>query len=668
MAKPLPEWLKEARDEISATPEWQQLSDELLKAVRGTLSAQGVTSFARLEAAEQRAIVRSAADTVRGSARFRLFSTTAWRLLDLHVDAEANERVGHLSHVPGRGLGAGDVSTQVRSVDSHGTRTKASSIETLAAEGCTSLLSRLSLEELGGSCLGYLVGSQLPPPLRRAVWRRLLQQPAVANDYRSRCVNGRLAVLSSRDGHVLHEARSMLAEALTATEAADAERASFPPPETSWQTAQPAGAWAAAMLEQGHEGAGADDGGPLSLLARVKCALSYHDMLRPIGEKHAYFWIVPLAVAFAPQDAADAARERSHDTAALIPLGEADEDLALLVELYAALLKQPRPAILPEPDATSARRPADSIFAEEFDSCLESADPKLFAHLAAVLNGQPPPAAAAAVESGGDALENEPANFPAHVPANAGERPPHFDNDGSLLRETPVRVIVRDAIGQLFVGVVPMRTTLYVWDTCLLASWFLLAPLAAAWLIALRRPLLEAETMAEALSELARASKSLTAEALQHIMEAHFMERLRESLFVPLRTDLDYLAFGEPHARAQRTTRYLDAFHAQAANQSVHPPAGNLAAGSGAQSAPVVNTARSAITAPSARSGTSKPDSDQRSARSSSRSGNTSRSGTYSRSSNSSGSGSASDSDSDSGEKTSEDSNISASESESDTS
>ncbi|KAJ1634902.1 hypothetical protein T492DRAFT_864207 [Pavlovales sp. CCMP2436] len=163
MAKPLPEWLKEARDEISATPEWQQLSDELLKAVRGTLSAQGVTSFARLEAAEQRAIVRSAADTVRGSARFRLFSTTAWRLLDLHVDAEANERVGHLSHVPGRGLGAGDVSTQ----------------------GCTSLLSRLSLEELGGSCLGYLVGSQLPPPLRRAVWRRLLQQPAVANDYRS---------------------------------------------------------------------------------------------------------------------------------------------------------------------------------------------------------------------------------------------------------------------------------------------------------------------------------------------------------------------------------------------------------------------------------------------------------------------------------------------------
>lgn len=585
--QPLPDWLRDAREEIAATPEWLQLSEELLRAVRSALAAQGIASFARLDPIEQRVLLRSAAGSLRDSSRFRLFSAAAWRLLDLHLDAESNLRSSSVSNVPGRARVGGPPP-----IDAGAARggqpppSKAASIEALSAEGCTALLTRFSLEEAGGSCLTQLVGTQLPPPLRRSVWRRLLQCPSVARDYAARCEKGRLAVLSPRDASVLHEARAVLGEALTPSEAAEAEgsaTAAFdasllrtPQGQQRGEAAKQHAAWLAEYHATAAVSSG-DEAAPPSLLARVKCALSYHDMLKPISEKPPFFWIVPFAVVFRPQDGEAAAAERrgaaavggsaagaSGDDGSLRLFGGADDDLALLVELYASLLRMPRPSVPPEPEPSGARQPAERIFAAEFDGCLSGADPELWAHLLAVLNGRaPPPSVRSPAPAAGEGRADAPGPSLARSSGAAGAlRPPHFDRDGSLLPETPVRALVREAVERLFVGAVPMRTVLYVWDTCLLAGWFQLAPISAAWLVSVRAPLLEARTPADVRASLARASRALSVESLQRAMELHFMARVREGLGVPLRADLDHLAFGEPHEGAQRTNRYLDAFHA----------------------------------------------------------------------------------------------------------
>lgn len=492
----LPLWLTEAKLEISASPEWLQLSEELLRVVRASLRAHGVGSFARLSDAEQRALVRSAAEAIRDTPRFRLFSATAWRLLDLHVDAEVATRVGSAQHAPS---------------------SKASLVETLSAEGCTALLSRLSADDASASCLGSLLGAQLPVPLRRAVWQRLLCKPTTAADFRQRCAGGQLAVFSARDAAIMHDARAILATVLPAV----------------------------------------DTGGKdLTLLTRIKCALSYHDLLHPLASRDAYYWIVPLACALAP------AAVGAH------PLGSADEDLVVLVEAYGALLATPAPTL--DADARTARRgPASASPSVPFDEVLGASDPELRAHLAALLNLNRDVA-----HDGG---------APVATPS------PHFDADGNVLQQVPTHALVAEAVARRFVGVFPMRTTLFAWDVCLLSAWKGLAPFVAAWLIALRAPLLEARTAAEARGALTRGSAALAAETLQRVMDQRDLTaKLRESVGLPLRAEFDHLAFGEPSAaRPQRTTRYLDAIYAvpppQPPGEQRSSPRAAQAAGRGRQ-------------------------------------------------------------------------------------
>jgi len=96
--------------------------------------------------------------------------------------------------------------------------------------------------------------------------------------------------------------------------------------------------------------------------------------------------------------------------------------------------------------------------------------------------------------------------------------------------------LVEKHIDHLFVGVVDVDTTLYIWDQCLLAGFNeLVLPFAVAIMVLLRTPLLSKQRFGAAKELLQQQSSSISISSLSIEMEENYLRTVRDHLGTSLR-------------------------------------------------------------------------------------------------------------------------------------
>jgi len=217
-------WVADVRARVAASPEFRALSQKLFIEVRDGMrrSADSKTlatlPFGELSMEEQVARVYEARDELLTSREYATCREAAWRAIDAALDAEseavlmrapaATEPLRQNPVAPSTGLAA--ALTPAVSVSRGG---KVGAVIELAGLGAAQLLSRwpvdseLSWEERS---LAWLLNSELPTPLRRALWRVRLRARAARQRFTAKLAESPLAIISPRDAEILGQCQVAL--------------------------------------------------------------------------------------------------------------------------------------------------------------------------------------------------------------------------------------------------------------------------------------------------------------------------------------------------------------------------------------------------------------------------------------------------------------------------
>jgi hypothetical protein len=363
-------WLAEMRARVAASPEFRSLSQKLFVEVReGMRSNAGKATlalppFAELAADDQVARVRAARNELLNSEEFARCREAAWRAVDAALDAEseavltrrppAAAPLGHSPVAPSAGLSAALTPPSAAPAGS-----KVGAVIELAGLGASQLLSRWPVDtELGweGQALAWLLNSELPPPLRRALWRVKLRARDARARFLSKLAESPLAIISPRDAEILQHCQVALQAADPAClselqrmrscasylDSTDPIRFSLEQRAISTAEAEEAAAYA---------------GSPDPALLR-----------RPAPPREA-FWLVPLLW--------------------VLPRGESDA--AELAERYTAMLAAPKPH-LPSASGKAVTPPAgrDGARLPTAVQLVAQADAALGAHIERAMGGALP--------------------------------------------------------------------------------------------------------------------------------------------------------------------------------------------------------------------------------------------------------------------------------------
>jgi hypothetical protein len=365
-------WVAEMRARVAASPEFRSLSQKLFREVREGMSSdagkasKALPPFADLSADEQVARVRAARNELLKSEEFARCREAAWRAVDSALDAEsevvltrrpaAAAPLRQSPVAPSPGLSA--ALTPPSAVSAGG---KVDAVIELAGLGAAQLLSRWPVDtELGweAQALAWLLNSELPPPLRRALWRIKLRARDARSRFLHKLAESPLATISPRDAEILQHCQVALLSADPAS-LSDLQRmracASYVDSTDTIRFALEQRAIAAAAEEE----AAAYGGPPSSTSALPR---------KPAPPREA-FWLVPLLWVLPPTDC----------------------DAAELVERYTAMLAAPKPH-LPSASGKSVAPPTgrDGARLPTAVQLVAQADATLGAHIERAMGGALP--------------------------------------------------------------------------------------------------------------------------------------------------------------------------------------------------------------------------------------------------------------------------------------
>ena len=190
---PGPDWLSDARARVASSTEFSAFSHALYAEVRNSIRSEGMPALSDLSEDERRVLVARAAATLRDGDAYVACRDAAWRVLDASLDAQAERVLSEEDAPPG---GA--------------TRTKVATVVELASTSVGRLLHRWPEQQ--GQLL-WLANAELPPSLRRSVWRLKLRAPAPRREYEGKRAQSQLATVSLRDGAVLKQSQQVLQHA-----------------------------------------------------------------------------------------------------------------------------------------------------------------------------------------------------------------------------------------------------------------------------------------------------------------------------------------------------------------------------------------------------------------------------------------------------------------------
>eukprot|EP00752_Nemacystus_decipiens_P010548 g9393.t1 len=163
-----PAWVVNVREEISRSPAWEVLSDQLYERVSTVLESHGLGHFSDLSAAEQITLLEEA-----------------------HRDISSEDNKDEAA----KRDGTDEALYLDRILDS-------------AAEGAVSLLRELPREHLGS--LRLMLNQPVPSRARLDIWRLMLKHTAVREEYELLMKQNRNSTISGQDIYITHRCQALL--------------------------------------------------------------------------------------------------------------------------------------------------------------------------------------------------------------------------------------------------------------------------------------------------------------------------------------------------------------------------------------------------------------------------------------------------------------------------
>jgi hypothetical protein len=491
------QFLNKLRSSVSDSKEFRALAARLYGGVRDALRKDDLPSFGTLTRHEQEVLVNRVRTQMINEEIYKKCRDATWRALDAALDEEAEVLLQHKASGVGGRRGPGptwpapqgddDSSDEDESARHKKEPTgKVGAILELASEGASLLLDKWPAAQ---DELLWLLNTELPTALRKAVWSLKLRAPAARVEYEKKRSESVFATLSLRDGAV-HQGCQATLQSIAPTQLkqtpflktclsyADSLRP-LPPPPSGWPSAmfeEASSKAAAASSADAGDAAGASTAASPAKPAAKPAAGGGGGGGGGAGGIHVSplesFWGVPLLRVFVP------ATGKSPSSAAQAELE------AQLIEHFLALLAMPKPLL----GLTAA------VKGEKGRAVLQSP-------LAEQLLGE---------------MDEELSNKLTGV-----------------LGVTGIDAMLLPYAQRLAVGFFSAEVTLLVWDLCLLAGWQQLQPALCAALICMRDSLLAAADANAIKAYLAQAAPHLTLDQMQRELNLHFMPAIREAVGAP---------------------------------------------------------------------------------------------------------------------------------------
>ena len=320
------DFIVSVRTQISDSEEFRALAAKLYGGVRDALRTDDLPTFGTLKRGEQEALVNRVRSQLLDDDVYKRCRDATWRALDAALDKKAeallSKRVGGIGGRRGRGPSWPPTSQTEEEEEEERSRDEVSgkvgAILELASESASQLLDRWPAAQ---DELLWLLNTELPTPLRRAVWTLKLRGPAARAEYERKRGESVFATLSLRDGAIQQGCQATLQRIApqflkqihflkTSLSYADSLRP-LPPPPSGWPTAELEGTTAAGTAS----GAGA-----------VAGATAIHTA--PLES----FWGLPLLRVFVPNTTTRSSTEQA-------------ELEAKYTEHFLALLVMPKPLL-----------------------------------------------------------------------------------------------------------------------------------------------------------------------------------------------------------------------------------------------------------------------------------------------------------------------------------
>jgi len=489
-------FLNNLRADVSDSPEFRALAARLYSGVRDALRKDDQPSFGTLTKTEQEELVNRVRSQLLDDDVYQRCRDTTWRALDAALDAEAESLLSKAGSggVGGRrGPGPTYPPTRVHEdeeddVEEEERRKKeptgkVGAILELASEGASQLLDRWPAAQ---DELLWLLNTELPSSLRRAVWALKLRAPAARAVYEKKRAESVFATLSLRDGAIHQGCQATLQRIApqllkqipflkTCLSYADSLRP-LPPPPSGWPSAQ---------VDTSGDAGGGDGGDTPRAPKSPGAATPGASQHGPGGGGGASggaihtaplesFWGVPLLRVFVPSDV----RGRS------LAAAEQAELEVTITEHFLALLAMPKPLL----GLTAAAKGAKGKSAVQ------------------------PPLAEALLAQADEELSSKLV---------------------SLLGVTGIDAMMLPYAQRLAVGLFSADVTAFVWDLCLLAGWQQLQPALTAALICMRKTLIASGDATAVKSYIAQAAPTLTLDQMQRELNVHFMPSIRQGIGAP---------------------------------------------------------------------------------------------------------------------------------------
>ena len=489
-------FLNRLRSDVSDSPEFRALASRLYSGVRDALRKDDQPSFGTLTKVEQEELVNRVRSQLLEDDVYQRCRDATWRALDAALDAEAesmlSKRAGEIGGRRGPGPtypppnaladeeNADAEEEERRKKEPTG---KVGAILQLASQGASQLLDRWPAAQ---DELLWLLNTELPSSLRRAVWGLKLRAPAGRAIYEKKRAESVFATLSLRDGAISQGCQATLQRIApqqlklipflkTCLSYADSLRP-LPPPPSGWPSAQVDSSGDANKGGDGGETprGTAAPGGPAPPAARGAAGGGgKSDVLIHTAPLES-FWGVPLLRVFIQADVRGKA----------MAAAEQAELEGQLTEHFLALLAMPKP-LLGLTAAAKGDKGKNVVQPPLAEALLATVDDELSAKLV------------------------------------------------SLLGVTGIDAMLLPYAQRLAVGFFSADVTAFVWDLCLLAGWQQLQPALTAALLCMRKALIASADATAIKAYIAQAAPSLTLDQMQRELNTHFMPSIRQSVGAP---------------------------------------------------------------------------------------------------------------------------------------
>lgn len=174
-------WLTQAKEDLSQTTEWKDLTSELFEAVQQQLTENHVSYFSDLSESEKILFLDRAAKLVKGSSRHNNLVATASAKLDQHLNEIIMDKL----------------------MDPLNSKTKTELVLESACDACSVLLQKWpDMRTKLFSCFNR----PLTPKLRRLIWKMLLANPKLRDEY----MKGQFKASKAQENAIGHGCQAFL--------------------------------------------------------------------------------------------------------------------------------------------------------------------------------------------------------------------------------------------------------------------------------------------------------------------------------------------------------------------------------------------------------------------------------------------------------------------------